>query len=237
MFLKAAINGRRMPTENPSIPITPSQQAREASLAIAAGAGAIHVHPRDAAGWESLVDFDVAATLEAIRETCPGIPIGVSTGAWIVPDVDRRLALIQQWNVLPDFAGVNFHEPGAEQTCQLLLKKGVQFEAGIWNGEGARLFRRSGLADQCLRILIEPAQEAGDTKGRMHEIEMVLHDVPGSRLLHGFGASSWELVALAGRLGYDTRVGFEDTITLPDGTLAKNNGELVAAARQLATEL
>jgi uncharacterized protein (DUF849 family) len=237
MLLKVAINGRRMLAEHPAIPITPSQQAHQAAIAIAAGAVAIHVHPRDSMGWESLADIDVAATLDSIRAACPGIPIGVSTGAWIVPETGRRFALIKQWKVLPDFAGVNFHEPGAEQTWRLLLEKGVQLEAGIWNSEAAHLFRRSGLADQCLRILIEPAQEPGDAKRRVQEIETVLQDVAGSRLLHGFGASAWEFVALAGKRGYDTRIGFEDTLTLPDGALAKDNGELVAAARQLAMKV
>jgi L-fuconate dehydratase len=47
MLLKVAINGRRMPGEHPAIPIAPSQQAHQAAIAITAGAGAVHVHPRD----------------------------------------------------------------------------------------------------------------------------------------------------------------------------------------------
>jgi uncharacterized protein (DUF849 family) len=45
MLLKAAINGKRMLEEHPAIPLTPRQQAHQAALAVAAGAGAIHVHP------------------------------------------------------------------------------------------------------------------------------------------------------------------------------------------------
>ena len=124
MLLKAAINGKRMRNEHPAIPLTPHQQAREAALAVAAGAGAIHVHPRDMDGRESLAPDDLAATLEAIRAACSSTPIGVSTGAWIVPEVDQRLALISAWKILPDFAGVNFHEPGALKVARLLLHKG-----------------------------------------------------------------------------------------------------------------
>jgi uncharacterized protein (DUF849 family) len=233
MLLKVAIKGKGMPDEHPAIPITPSQQACQAAIAITAGARAIHVHPRDSTGRESLECSNIAATLEAIRTACPGTPVGVSTGAWIVPEIDRRLALIDQWKMLPDFASVNFHEPGAEKTCRLLLEKGVQVEAGIWNHQAAYLFQQSGLSSQCLRILIEPAQEPWGAKKRLQEIESLLQDVVGSRLLHGFGASTWEFVALARRGRYDTRIGLEDTLTLPDGTLAKDNGELVAAARQL----
>ena len=67
-----------------------------------------------------------------------------------------RLTLIDRWNVLPDFASANIHEPGALQVFQLLLQKGIGVEAGIWNAEAAQLLRHSGFSDRCLRILIEP---------------------------------------------------------------------------------
>jgi len=135
MLLKVAINGRRMLAEHPAIPITPSQQAHQAAIAIAAGAGAIHVHPRDSMGWESLADIDVAATLDSIRAACPGIPIGVSTGAWIVPETGRRFALIKQWKVLPDQQTENARglcdcrRAFASPTCQT-LKQQLSFRAG-----------------------------------------------------------------------------------------------------------
>ena len=69
------------------------------------------------------------------------------------------------------FAGVNSHEPGAVEIAQLLLDKEVGVEAGIWNVEAANIFRQSGLSNRCLRILIEPAQEPGNAKERMKEIE------------------------------------------------------------------
>jgi len=47
MLLKAAINGRRPRNEHPTVPLTPHQQAQQSALAVAMGAGAIHVHPRE----------------------------------------------------------------------------------------------------------------------------------------------------------------------------------------------
>ena len=236
MLLKAAINGRRAPVEHPAIPITPSQQAHEATIAVAAGAGAIHVHPRNSNGQESLVPDDLAATLNAIRAACPATPIGVSTGAWIVPEMDMRLKLIDRWNVLPDFASVNIHESGALQVFRLLLEKGIGVEAGIWNAEAAKLLRHSGLSGRCLRILIEPAQEPGDAMERLKEIEAIFRDIEGPCLLHGFETSAWEFVALASLRGYHTRIGFEDTLALPEGNRAEDNAELVARARQIMAQ-
>jgi uncharacterized protein (DUF849 family) len=173
MLLKAAINGKRSRNEHPAIPINPSQQARQAAIAVEAGAGAIHVHPRDKNGDESLASDDVAAALQAIRAECPTTPVGVSTGAWMVPDLDARLALIAGWKVTPDFAAVNFHEPGALAVFQVLADHGIAVEAGIWNLEAARFFCQSDLVSHCLRILIEPAQEPGNAKVRLEEIEAV----------------------------------------------------------------
>jgi uncharacterized protein (DUF849 family) len=233
MLLKAAINGKRTRNEHPAVPLIPHQQAQQAALAVAAGAGAIHVHPRDTQGRESLAPDELAASLEAIRAACPSTPIGVSTGAWIVPEVDQRLSLIGAWEVLPDFASVNFHEPGALEVARLLLRKCVAVEAGIWNVPAAERLRRSGLSKRCLRLLLEPAQESGDPYARFHGIEAALAGVQVQRLLHGFEAAVWPFIELAARRGYDTRVGLEDTLVLPDGTRARDNAELVTAARRI----
>jgi len=233
VLIKAAINGNRTPKEHPTIPVTPAQQAEEAAAAVAAGAGAVHVHVRDAKGRESLAPQDVAGALEAIRAVCPGTPVGISTGAWIVPDLRRRLSLIGAWDVLPTFASVNIHETGALQVVRFLIKRGVRVEAGIWTPEAAGILMNSGLGDACLRILIEPAEGPGDARTNLAKIEAILGRAGRSRLLHGLGGSAWEFVKLAAERAYDTRIGFEDTLVLPDGTPAKNNAELVAAARRI----
>ena len=232
-LLQAALNGTRSRTEHPQIPLSPEQQAMEASAAVAAGAGAIHVHVRDVGGYETLAPDDVARTLDAIRAACPGIPVGVSSGAWIIPDMRRRLALIDAWNVLPDFVSVNLHEAGAAWVIRLLLDKGIGVEAGIWNAPAALTLVETGLAGHCLRILIEPAEGSCRAHGNLEQIEASLDSVDRPRLLHGLGPCAWEFVELAAKRHYDTRVGFEDTLTLPDGTRANSNADLVAAARRI----
>ena len=210
--------------------MTAEQQAREARAAVAAGAGAIHVHVRDAAERESLAPRDVARTLDAIRASCPGIPVGISTGAWITSDVTQRLSFARAWDALPDFASVNIHEDGSLQLIRLLLERGIGVEAGIWNARSAELLLSEGLVDGCLRILIEPAEAVGDVQANLEAIEATLGRISRPQLLHGVGASAWQLVELAARRSYETRTGFEDTLTLPDGTRAENNAALVAAA-------
>jgi uncharacterized protein (DUF849 family) len=237
VLIEAAINGSRTRAEHAAIPVTPEQEAREASLAVASGAGAIHVHVRNAAERESLAPEDVARTLEAIRGSCPRVPVGISTGAWIVPDVSQRVLLVRAWDVLPDFASVNVHEDGSLQLIRLLLERGIGVEAGIWNVRSAQALLGAGLANECLRILIEPAEATGDARANLEQIEARLGRIGQPRLLHGVGASAWPLVEMAARRNYDTRTGFEDTLTLPDGSQAENNAALVAAAVRIVAQV
>ena len=84
--------------------------------------------------------------------------------------------------------------------------------------------------------MIEPAEEPGDARANLEEIETALGNVSRPCLLHGLGASAWMFVKLAAERGYDTRTGFEDTLKLPDGSLAESNAALVAAARRVVDE-
>jgi uncharacterized protein (DUF849 family) len=232
-MIQAALNGTRTRVEHAAIPLTPAEQATEAHASVAAGASAIHVHVRDEHGNESLEAADVAKTIDAIRDACPHIPIGIGTGAWIIPDLRHRLSVIRSWTTLPDFASVNLHEAGAAQVIELLLERGVGVEAGIWNAPAAVSLIKSGLADDCLRILLEPAEASCSARANLLQMEEVLIGVTSPRLLHGLGHCAWHLVELAAKRRYDTRTGFEDTLRLPDGTLASSNAELVSAARSL----
>ncbi|HWF72004.1 MAG TPA: 3-keto-5-aminohexanoate cleavage protein [Solirubrobacteraceae bacterium] len=52
----------------------------------------------------------------------------------------------------------------------------------------------------------------------------------------GIGREQWMLVAAALTLGGSVRVGLEDNFYLPDGTMARSNGELIAKARQMTED-
>jgi len=53
----------------------------------------------------------------------------------------------------------------------------------------------------------------------------------------GIGREQWMLVAAALTLGGSIRVGLEDNFYLPDGEMARSNGELIAKAREMAEDL
>ena len=66
-LLKACLNGSRLPGAHPALPISPGEIAVAARAAVAAGAGAVHVHPKDHTGADTLAAEHVDATVRAIR--------------------------------------------------------------------------------------------------------------------------------------------------------------------------
>jgi 3-keto-5-aminohexanoate cleavage enzyme len=68
-----------------------------------------------------------------------------------------------------------------------------------------------------------------------------LAEVPNAGRPHhwgviGIGRDQWMLVASALTLGGSIRVGLEDNFYLPDGQMARSNGDLIAKARQMTED-
>lgn len=232
-FLQAAINGARTPDEHPMLPVGPAQLAAAAVDAVRAGAQAVHLHPKTPDGLDSLQPETVAAAVIAVRTVLPDIPLGVTTGYWALPDTRQRLAVIESWQVLPDFASVNWHEPGSPELAELLLSKGIGVEAGIFHAEAAAAWAASDVAMRCVRVMVELGEEADVTLADQLLDQVRAADSPAPILLHGLDASCWPLLQHAGARGVQTRIGMEDTLALPDGAPAPGNAELVAAALQM----
>jgi uncharacterized protein (DUF849 family) len=235
--LHAALNGARV---HPATPFTPETSASEARAAVAAGAEVVHLHPFDDAGRQTFDAEFSAATIRAVRLACPGVPISLSASAEIEPDPERRLALISEWTELPDLVTANQGEAGIRDVCELLLDRGVQIEAGLLHRDDALAFVDSGLSPSCSRVLVEPLDADPDAAlAHAAAIEQVLTEagVGPPQVHHGDGISSWVVNARAIRRGHGIRTGLEDTPVLIGGSQASGNGELVATAAALLTEL
>lgn len=232
-YVKACINGARTPDQHPNLPVTPEQLAAAALSVHRAGAQAVHLHPKAADGTDSLEPDVVAAAVSAVRHAVPGFPLGVTTGFWALPDPKKRLRTVEAWEVLPDFASVNWHEPGSPELAELLLSRGVGVEAGLFHADAARAWAASDMAAHCLRVMVELSPDAGT--GTADELLAIVTSA-GSQapaLLHGLDESAWPLLQHAGQCGVQTRIGMEDTLRLPDGTVADDNAALVTAAVEL----
>jgi uncharacterized protein (DUF849 family) len=230
IYVKACINGARTPDQHPSLPVTPEQLAADALAVHRAGAKAVHMHPKNADGVDSLQPDAVDAAVSAVRHAVPGLPVGVTTGLWALPDEKQRYRAVEAWTELPDFASVNWHEPGAEELADLLLTRGVGVEAGLFHAEAAASWAASEFARHCMRVMIELSGD-GDVAAADDLLSQVMAvGSPAPVLLHGSDESCWALLEHAGRCGVQARIGLEDTVRMPDGSTAAGNGELVSAA-------
>ena len=233
ILVKACLNGNRPPGAHPALPLTPEQLAADGAAAVAAGAQALHIHPRGPDGRESLAAVDEA--VRAVKAAVPGVPVGVSTGAWMEPDVAARAAAVGAWRE-PDFASVNLSEEGHVDVMAACVDAGVGIEAGLWRAEDVGALERCGYADRLVRALVEPREpDAASALATAEAINAALDaaGIGAPRVQHGFGPPTWEVVRRAQQLGLGWRIGLEDTLELPDGSPALSNAHLVTAALAL----
>lgn len=208
----------------------------DATQCVDRGAAAVHVHPRDSAGRETLDPPLVDSTVVAIREAA-GVPVGVSTGEWIEHDLTARTLAVHSWTE-PDFASVNLSEEGALEVMAALTDRGIGIEAGLFSVADVERMVDEGMAEDLLRVLIEPESESpGEALATARAVHEALDDagVTAPRLAHGTGVATWSVLEWAAASGLDLRVGLEDTLTMADGSEAADNPELVSAAAALLT--
>jgi len=224
--LQACVNGARRRHEHPALAVTPVKLARDVAAVAAVGVDAVHLHVKDDQGADTLDAHALAATLAVARQAAPGLLVGVTTGAWALPDSGARVSAVRSWSdlrVLPDFASVNWHEDGADEAAAALLEVGVGVArvassppvptgaAGVAGRVGRSCRRRPGRSPP-----------TANSAGR-----------PPLGRLRGAGAAARRGHQHLARAGLSTRIGLEDVLVLPDGAEAADNAALVRATHDL----
>lgn len=228
MGIQACLNGGRRRAEHPAIPQTPPELAADAIAVWHAGAVAVHVHPHDACGAQTMGHAACDAAVAAIRAAVPGLPVGLSTSEAIERDPFARAAAVKAWRRPPDFVSVNVSELGWTGIARAALHAGIAVEAGLATPGDAEQLARSPFAHQLLRALV-------GVNGGVEQARALAQLVPDGvpQLWHGCGEQTWEVVSGGAAAGHDVRVGLEDVLALPDGGVAASNAALVAAAVEL----
>jgi uncharacterized protein (DUF849 family) len=170
------------------------------------------------------------AAVDAIRTAVPGLPVGLSTSEAIDPDPFARAAAVTTWKRRPDFVSVNLSELGWAGIVRAALHAGIGVEAGLATPADAEALTRSPFTHQLVRALVE-------VDGGVEEARAIAQLIPDGvpQLWHGYGERTWQVLSAAATAGVDVRVGLEDTLVMPDGRIATDNAELVAAAVALTS--
>jgi uncharacterized protein (DUF849 family) len=229
MAVQACLNGARTRAEHPAVPQSPAEIAAAAVAVRRAGAFAVHVHPRDRDGRQTLAASACDAAVAAIRAAAPRMPVGLSTAQDIDPDPFAREAAVRAWRThKPDFVSVNVSELGWAGIMRTALRSDIAVEVGLATPADAEEFARSPFVHQVLRALVEVDGGAAEARAIS---DLIPAGVP--QLWHGYEDRTWEVLSAAGAAGHDLRAGLEDVLRLPDGPVATDNAELVAAAVEL----
>jgi 3-keto-5-aminohexanoate cleavage enzyme len=243
----------------PAIPYTPQEYAAEARRIVDEGGVHIHIHARRPDGAPSYEADDFVAIRDAIRaEVGAGAIINFSTGTVGVP-VEKRVAYLEAGQ--PEVAALNMgsmnYAKYSRKRKQFVFKFvfANPFEEIVELLEAMRRLQIKP-EHECFDLghvgALEPLLDMGVLEPPLH-VNFVMGIVGGvpprarnvaamaDNLPEGphhwsviaVGREQWTLIAAGLTLGGSVRVGLEDNFYLPDGSMARSNGDLVAKARQM----
>ena len=245
----------------PAIPYTPDEYAAEARRIVDEGGVMVHIHARRPDGTPSYEVEDFRAITEAIRaEVGDALIINYSTGAMGV-SVEKRLQYLRE--LKPDVAALNMGSMNYAKYSR--KRKQFVFNAVFANPfdeiiEFLTAMNELGIKPEheCFDLghvgSLAPLVDMGVLHPPLH-VDFVMGVVggvpPTARNLAamadnvpagshwgviGISRDQWLLVAAALTLGGSIRVGLEDNFYLPNGEMARSNGDLIAKARQLTVD-
>src|SRR5918997_684046 len=218
----------------PAIPYTPEEYAAEARRIVDEGGSMTHIHARRPDGTPSYEVEDFRAITEAILAEVGDVVINYSTGAIGVP-VEKRIAYLRE--LKPDVGALNMGSMNYAKYSR--RRKDFVFKTVFENSFDTIV----ALLEAMNECGIRPEHECFDS-GHLANLDPLLDmgllepplQVSCVLGVTGISRGQWGLIAAALALGGDVRVGLEDNFYLPDGEMARSNGDLVAKARAMAED-
>ena len=256
-ILTCALTGVLTDPKQHPVPVTAQQMAASAREAYDSGASIMHVHLRQQApGRGHLPSWDpevAAEVIDAIRATCPGVIINLTTGV-IGPDIAGPAACIRR--VKPEIAACNagtlnylkLREDGrwawppmvfdnpvekVQAFLDVMRETGTRsefecFDVGIVRS--VAMYQKAGMTDHAGYNFVMGVASGMPIDADLLQL-LLRWIVPGSpwqATLIG-RAEIWPLHQRVAELGGMLRSGLEDTFYLPGGSRASGNGALIAA--------
>jgi 3-keto-5-aminohexanoate cleavage enzyme len=249
----------------PAIPYTPDEYAAEAKRAVDEGATMIHIHARSPDGLPSFEVEDFRNITDAINGAVDDVIVNYSTGAIGVP-IEKRIEYLRELRpdvAALNMSSMNYakysrrrkefvfkavFENSFDTIIEFLTAMrefGIKPEHECF--DAGHIANLDPLLD--MELLREPLQVSlvmgvnGGIRPNARNVAFMSDQIPGGPegqnqwQVIGISRDQWKLVGAALALGGNVRVGLEDNFYLPDGEMAKSNGELIAKARQMAEDM
>jgi 3-keto-5-aminohexanoate cleavage enzyme len=249
----------------PAIPYTPEEYAAEAKRAVDEGASQIHIHARTPDGPPSYEIEDFRAITEAILGAVDDVIVNYSTGAIGVP-IEKRIAYLRELRPdvaalnmssmnyakyskrRKDFVFKAVFENSFDTIIEFLeAMREIQIKPEHECFDAGHIANLDPLID--MGLLEPPLQISlvmgvnGGIRPTAKNVGLMAEQIPGGAegpnewQVIGISRDQWRLIAAALAMGGNVRAGLEDNFYLPDGEMAKSNGDLIAKARQMAEDM
>jgi uncharacterized protein (DUF849 family) len=266
VILSCSISGAIANREQcPAIPYTPEEYAAEARRAVDEGASQIHIHARTPDGVPSYEIEDFRAITQAILDEVGDVIVNYSTGAIGVP-VEKRLEYLRALTpdvAALNMSSMNYAKFSKRRNdfvfkavfensfdlimefLQEMRELGIKPEHECFDaGHVANLdpLISMGLVEEPHQISLVMGV-VGGIRPVPKNVGFMADQIPGGPdrganwQVIGVSRDQWKLLAASLNLGGNVRAGLEDNLYLPNGEMAKSNGELIAKARQMAEDI
>jgi uncharacterized protein (DUF849 family) len=249
----------------PAIPYTPEEYAAEAKRAVDEGASQIHIHARTPDGTPSFEIEDFRAITEAIQGAVDDVIINYSTGAIGIP-IEKRLEYLRALRpdvAALNMSSMNYAKYSARRKdfvfkavfensfdtiiefLTAMRELGIKPEHECFDaGHVANLdpLVDMGLLDPPLNVSLVIGVNGG-IRPKPRNVGLMSDQVPGGPegpnnwQVIGISRDQWKLIGASLVLGGNVRAGLEDNLYLPDGEMARSNGDLIGKARQMAEDV
>ncbi len=250
----------------PAIPYTPEEYAAEARRAVDEGASQIHIHARRPDGTPSYEVEDFRAITEAILAEVGDVIVNYSTGAIGIP-IEKRIEYLRELKPdvaalnmssmnyakysprRKDFVFKAVFENSFDTIIEFLTamkELGIKPEHECFDaGHVANLdpLIDMGLLERTpLQISLVMGVNGG-IRPTPRNVGFMADQIPGGAegenqwQVIGISRDQWKLLGSSLVLGGNVRAGVEDNLYLPNGEMARSNGDLIAKARQMAEDV
>lgn len=245
-IIMSAPNGaRRGKDDHQSLPITPDELA-DCSASIAdAGASMLHLHVRDEQGGHTLDPDRYRAAIGAVRDRVGDrLIIQITTEACGLYSADQQMAVVRELKpeavslALKELCPDADAEPAAAEFFAWLNTEHIIPQYILFSAEEVMRFTdlrsRGVIPDDRPFVLFVLGRYSdsltGDPQLLASYVEGLQQDV--CWMVCCFGQTENIAVTEAARLHGHARVGFENNLVLPDGSIAPDNAALVHLAAQ-----
>jgi uncharacterized protein (DUF849 family) len=249
----------------PAIPYAPEEYAAEARRAVDEGASQIHIHARTPDGTPSYEVEDFRAITEAILAEVGDVIVNYSTGAIGIP-IEKRIAYLRELKpdvAALNMSSMNYAKYSRRRkdfVFKAVFENSfdtiIEFLAAMRElhikpehecfdaGHVANLdpLIDMGLLEPPLQISLVMGVNGG-IRPNARNVAFMSEQIPGGAegenawQVIGISRDQWKLLGASLVLGGNVRAGLEDNLYLPNGEMARSNGDLIAKARQMAEDV